>query len=220
MKDLKGIRGAFYIASLIEEGEHEHQDFKFAISDARKIARSLSAFANNDGGRLLVGVKDNGQIAGLRTDEDIYLIEQAAEMYCRPAREVTSTAFRCEGGKVVVRVEIAAKSRTEPPVAVREADGTMKCYYRVADENIVVPPVVERAWRYRAQAGALSFSPSAERMALLSLAARPEGTSLRDFMLTAHISETAATQVLMDAHALGLVDFAYRSGRFVIIQQS
>ena len=49
-----------YILSLIAQGEHDHQDFKFQINDARKIARSLSAFANNDGGHLLVGVKDNG----------------------------------------------------------------------------------------------------------------------------------------------------------------
>ncbi|WP_301747923.1 helix-turn-helix domain-containing protein [uncultured Duncaniella sp.] len=68
MKDIRGIKGKFYIASLIEEGEYEHQDFKFAVSDARKIARSLSAFANNDGGRLLIGVKDNGAIAGVRNE--------------------------------------------------------------------------------------------------------------------------------------------------------
>ena len=106
MKDLKGIRGKFYIASLIEEGEHEHQDFKFAISDARKIARSISAFANNGGGRLLVGVKDNGVIAGVRNEEDIYVIEQAAEMYCRPPQEIRVTAFRTEGDKTVLRIEI------------------------------------------------------------------------------------------------------------------
>lgn len=40
-KDLHAIRGKFYISRLIEEGEHEHQDFKFQISDARKIARSI-----------------------------------------------------------------------------------------------------------------------------------------------------------------------------------
>ena len=63
-----------YIHRLIAEGEHIHQDFKFAISDARKIARSLSAFANTEGGRLLVGVKDNGAIAGGRSEEGIYMI--------------------------------------------------------------------------------------------------------------------------------------------------
>ena len=30
MKDLKAIKGTFYIHNLISEGEHEHQDFKFA----------------------------------------------------------------------------------------------------------------------------------------------------------------------------------------------
>ena len=58
-----------YLEKLISEGEHVHQDFKFAISDARKIAKSLSAFANTEGGRLLVGVKDNGKIAGVRSEK-------------------------------------------------------------------------------------------------------------------------------------------------------
>ena len=63
-----------YIYKLIEEGEHQQQDFKFEISDARKIAKSLSAFSNTDGGRLLIGVKDNGKIAGVRSEEEIYMI--------------------------------------------------------------------------------------------------------------------------------------------------
>ncbi|MDE6556281.1 MAG: ATP-binding protein, partial [Duncaniella sp.] len=201
MKDLKGIRGAYYIASLIEEGEHEHQDFKFAISDARKIARSLAAFANNSGGRLLIGVKDNGQIAGVRSDEDVYLVEQAAEMYCRPTQKVTSTAFRCEGGRLVVRVEIEAAPPDRRPVAVRESDGKLRCYFRVADENILVPPLVEKAWRHRAADPQLSFTPTPERLTLLSLASAAEGTSLDRFMLEAHLSESAATRAIIDAHA-------------------
>ena len=63
-----------YIESLIEQGEHEHQDFKYQITDARKIARSISAFANHGGGRLLVGVKDNGSIVGVSSDEEIYKV--------------------------------------------------------------------------------------------------------------------------------------------------
>ena len=77
-----------YIHQLVAEGEHEHQDFKFEISDARKIARSISAFANTGGGRLLVGVKDNGKIAGIRSEEEIYMIEAAANMYCQPKVEI------------------------------------------------------------------------------------------------------------------------------------
>ena len=82
---MKQTTDADYIQQLITEGEHVHQDFKFAISDARKIAKSLSAFANTGGGRLLIGVKDNGKIAGIRSEEELYMIEAAATMYCKPS---------------------------------------------------------------------------------------------------------------------------------------
>ena len=64
---MKTLTDTEYIHALIAEGEHQQQDFKFEISDARKIAKTLSAFANTDGGKLLIGVKDNGKIAGVRS---------------------------------------------------------------------------------------------------------------------------------------------------------
>ena len=65
---MKELTGEAYILELIKEGEHQQQDFKFEISDVCKIAKSLSAFANTDGGRLLIGVKDNGKIAGVHSE--------------------------------------------------------------------------------------------------------------------------------------------------------
>lgn len=49
MKDLKAIRGYRYISELVARGEDETQDFKLTVNDARKIARTVSAFANNAG---------------------------------------------------------------------------------------------------------------------------------------------------------------------------
>ena len=72
------------IKSWIDQCEHKQQYFKFEISDSRKIAKSISAFANTEGGRLLIGVKDNGGIAGISTDEEQYMIEAAAQLYCSP----------------------------------------------------------------------------------------------------------------------------------------
>jgi predicted HTH transcriptional regulator len=66
-----------YIQNLIEEGEHRKQDFKFEISDVRKIAKTFVAFSNTAGGKLLVGVKDNGQIdASGRWKKRVYFIRQ------------------------------------------------------------------------------------------------------------------------------------------------
>ncbi|MFM9985970.1 MAG: helix-turn-helix domain-containing protein [Flavobacteriales bacterium] len=63
-----------YIENKIAEGEHQRLDFKYAVNDSRKIAISLSAFANTDGGTLLIGVRDNGSIAGVKPDEEIHMV--------------------------------------------------------------------------------------------------------------------------------------------------
>lgn len=214
MKDLKGIKGKYYIAKLIEEGEHEHQDFKFAISDARKIARSLSAFANNDGGRLLVGVKDNGVIAGVRNEEDIYVIEQAAQMYCRPEQEINVTAFKCEGGLTVFRIEIARSAVR--PVTVHETDGSWKAYYRVKDENIAAPDLMVRAWRRATKSeGTLLTLNNAEKL-LLELAEN-NPVRLEDFMVSAHVSRAMAEEMVIRLHVMGMLDFKYDGERFNLI---
>ena len=92
---------ADYIHDRIAEGEHQQQDFKFEISDARKIAKSLSAFSNTDGGRLLVGVKDNGKIAGVRSEEEMYMIEAAAKLYCKPQIDCEMHVHTVEGRTVL-----------------------------------------------------------------------------------------------------------------------
>ncbi len=212
MKDLKGIRGKYYISSLIEEGEHEHQDFKFAISDSRKIARSLSAFANNDGGRLLIGVKDNGVVAGIRNEEDIYMVEQAAEMYCIPAQEIKVTAFKVDGGLTVLRVEI---DRTPArPVMVKEQDGTKKAYFRVRDENICVTPLMIRAWREAAGRNDVFINLDDEGRQLLKMASADGGTSLEEYIISTHISRLRAEDLIVSLHAMGLIDFVYDGAHF------
>ncbi len=214
MKDLKGVKGKYYIAKLIEEGEHEHQDFKFAISDARKIARSLSAFANNDGGRLLVGVKDNGVIAGVRNEEDIYVIEQAAQMYCRPEQEIQVTAFKAEGGLTVFRVEI--RKSAVRPVMVKETDGNWKAYYRVRDENIAAPELMVKAWRREAEGDGTVVTLSEAEKCLLAMASDVP-VSLEDFMLTAHVSRAAAEELVTRLHAMHLLDFTYDGATFKLV---
>ncbi|MBQ2046805.1 MAG: ATP-binding protein [Muribaculaceae bacterium] len=216
MKDIKAIKGKFYIQRLIEEGEHEHQDFKFSISDARKIARSVSAFANNDGGRLLVGVKDNGNIAGVRNEEDIYVIEQAAAMYCRPAQKVEFTAFKTEGGAVVIRAEIARAMHR--PVQAQEPDGTWRSYYRVKDENIVAPDLMVRAWRKKeSQKGALLSFSDAES-GLISLLEENKKVTIEEFMKAARISRHTAEDIIVKLYAVGMIDFTYTGNGFKIMR--
>ena len=218
MKDIKAIKGKFYIQQLIEEGEHEHQDFKFSISDARKIARSVSAFANNDGGRLLIGVKDNGNIAGVRNEEDIYVVEQAAQMYCRPAQNVEFTAFKTEGGAIVIRAEIAKASHR--PVQAQEPDGSWRTYYRVKDENIAAPDLMVRAWRRKESTDGSLISFSETESSLINYLNENEMTTIEEFMKMARISRHTAEDIITKLYAMNIIDFTYTGSEFKIMLNS
>ena len=126
-----------YIHNLIEQGEHVRQDFKFEISDARKIAKTLSAFSNTEGGRLLVGVKDNGKIAGVRSEEEIYMIEAAAKLYCQPAVTCQMTTHCIEGRTVL---EVFVPPGDQRPYYAIDENNSRRAYLRIHDENILANP--------------------------------------------------------------------------------
>ncbi len=48
-----------------EFGEGQHIEFKKSVSDINKIIETVVAFANNGGGKIYIGVKDNGIISGV-----------------------------------------------------------------------------------------------------------------------------------------------------------
>jgi len=53
----------------IESGEDSQTQFKEIFTSSDALAAEISAFANSQGGKIIVGVKDNGEIIGLEKDE-------------------------------------------------------------------------------------------------------------------------------------------------------
>ena len=133
-----------YLQSLIREGEHQQQDFKYRVSDAMKLAKSVSAFANTDGGRLLIGVRDDGHMSGVRDEEEIYMMHQAAYRYCRPEASIKFDTYHVEGRTIVVATVPPSDRR---PICAVGDDGRQRAYIRIADENIVASPVHLAIWR-------------------------------------------------------------------------
>jgi predicted HTH transcriptional regulator len=143
-----------YLLSLIREGEHQQQDFKYRVADAAKLAKSVSAFANTDGGRLLIGVRDDGNLSGVRSEEEIYMMHQAAYKYCKPEASIKFDTYHVEGRTIVVATVPPSDKR---PVCalddecLRDGDSAGKsrkrAYIRIADENIVASPVHLALWR-------------------------------------------------------------------------
>jgi predicted HTH transcriptional regulator len=133
-----------FLKQLIADGENLHLDFKYCVSDSRKIARTLSAFANSDGGRILIGVRDNGSIAGIKSDEEAYMVDTAAHLFCRP--EITySIKQHTTAGKTILEVDVL--KGTKRPYQVKNENGRWLSYFRNYDQNLVANRVLLQVWR-------------------------------------------------------------------------
>lgn len=208
---MKPITETDYILNLIKEGEHVHQDFKFEISDARKIAKSLSAFANTEGGRLLVGVKDNGKIAGIRSEEEIYMIETAATMYCQPTVNLDNRLYTVEGKHVlVVNVE---EAENKPVYALDEAKKPW-AYVRIKDENILADVVFLNRWKHSQEEEEVMMVYSEREQHLLDILANHEELSLNQCSKLSRIPRKATSELLADFIRFDLVEQVFREHTF------
>lgn len=66
--------------------ESQYFDRKSARKDDKEIAKHISAFANSAGGKLVIGIEDNGEITGFKRDgaRDIENFERSALTICTP----------------------------------------------------------------------------------------------------------------------------------------
>ena len=58
------------ILERIENGEDEHTEFKRYEGFPRRVAEAVCAFANSDGGLVVLGVDDSGEILGVDVDPE------------------------------------------------------------------------------------------------------------------------------------------------------
>jgi predicted HTH transcriptional regulator len=208
-----------YLQKLIREGEHQQLDFKFEISDARKIARTMVAFANTDGGRLLVGVKDNGAIAGVRSEEEIFMLEGAAEMYCKPV--VRFKAVRWEIGPKTV-VEIIIQPGNKRPYYAMEPDGKWLVYIRVKDQNLLANKILLKVWERQKEGVTTTVQFSGVEEFLLKYLSLHESISFSSFCEVAKIPKFIAETILINLVSLDLLvmDFSDRGVEYRLNRES
>ena len=140
-----------FVLRMIAEGEHQQQDFKLRVDDAAKIAKTLCAFANSQGGRLLIGVRDSGEVAGCRVEEEFHMVQCAAEVHCHPPVAFESQVWKHQFLSVLeIRVPQSANrphflEATHPQLGHK----TWQAYLRHEDKIIKASPVQVKVWQYQ-----------------------------------------------------------------------
>ena len=91
----------------IAKWEDLHTEFKELPVHEDDLSASLVAFANTDGGQLILGVTNNRQIKGVANpDRAMQRTDQIAYNNCEPPLTIIQETIQAEGGEIVIAVNI------------------------------------------------------------------------------------------------------------------
>lgn len=194
-----------YIRELILQGEHKKLDFKFQVNSSRKIAKTISAFANTDGGKLLIGVKDSGNIAGVVSDEEFYMIEAASELYCKPTIDLAQRTWIIDG-KTVLEVDIPAIDNK--PCFAKSEQGKWLAYIRYKDQNILADIIQLKFWKRQNRERGTFIKYSEKEQILLNYLSKNPFISLKKFCNIASVPKYMAENLIVNLMITGLIEMS------------
>ena len=97
----------FELHQRIAKWEDLHTEFKVEQSSSNDLAESLVAFANTDGGQLILGVAKDRKIVGVEdSDRTMQRLDQIAYNNCEPPLTIVQESVTSEDGAIVIVVNI------------------------------------------------------------------------------------------------------------------
>lgn len=191
-----------HLRNLLENGEDDRLDYKQSISDAGKIAKTLSAFANHKGGRLLVGVRDNRTICGIRSEEERYMLDLAAKFYCKPIVDIEIREWNV-GGLIVL--ECIVPEGKDKPYSAKGEDDKWWVYVRVNDKSLLASKIVVDVLRRQNSDQGTMIHFSSKEKALLDYLSVHERITLQEYRHMLNISRWRASKILVNLISAGVI---------------
>ena len=119
---------------LVSRGEGASLEFKRKATFPQKIVREMIAFANTKGGILLIGIGDDGSLAGLKHPEDELHVMTEALKKVRPSMQYKVTLIPIANARMVIQYEIP-ESKRKPHYFIDEKK-MKESFVRVDDKSI------------------------------------------------------------------------------------
>ncbi len=194
---------AYQIKQMIWQGEGVSLDFKKTITSCEKIAKTMVSFANNKGGKLFIGVGDDGTITGVKSeDEEKYMIEKAATFFAKPMLEPTFEEIYIDD-KLLLVVNIM-ESDIKPHYALTD-DQKWWVYIRIKDKSVLASKIVVNVLKREYKEDEALTEYSSKEKALLSYLEQNDRITLKDYAAMLNLSKRRASRILVAMVLDGLV---------------
>jgi predicted HTH transcriptional regulator len=202
MKKTCSFKEEQYYSSRLQElrfqvagGEGLHLEFKRKASDPEKIVRELVAFANTEGGTLLVGVADDGSIPGIKyPEEESFVIRQAILKQVRPMLRFSEEVIAVAPARYVLAYHIQAGKRL--PYQIKQTNGLV-CYVRINDQSIKASAEMRAVLRQRHRRHNRLIRYGEHEQLLMQHLARNHTITLQDFANLTKLSRKKASRKLV-----------------------
>ena len=177
------------------QGEGLMLEFKRKATHPEKIVREMIAFANTQGGTLLVGIGDDKTIPGLKFPEDeSYVIMQALKN-CRPAIQYQETYISIGNNRMVIQYDIPES--TKKPHALLLEENVKECYVRDKDKSIKasreVREIIQRAQKKKD----IKFTYGEYETLLIKYLDENQTITLKQFMEVSKLNRFRASKKLV-----------------------
>jgi predicted HTH transcriptional regulator len=190
------------LRQLIQKGENETLDFKQEISSASKIAKTMVSFANRKGGRLLVGVRDNKSIAGIRTEDEKYMLGLAADFYCKPPIELVINEWELDGKLIL---EAIIPEGPDKPYYAKDDEGKWWVYVRVKDQSLLASKIVVDVLKNESAQRDNLIKITSKEQALLDYLDKNHRITLKQYCKLINISRWRASKILVNLISAGII---------------
>lgn len=182
-------------------GEGMHLEFKRKVPRPERIAKEVIALANAEGGRVLLGVDDDGSVVGVRDAlEEEFALRRALERHVHPRVDVELERVPITPRREVVVVDVPA-SRLKPHFLIEEPEANGQAartaYVRVGASSVEASREAVRLMRHAAEPRDVRFEFGEKEQKLMRYLDRHERITVEGFARLAGVPRRSASQTLV-----------------------
>jgi predicted HTH transcriptional regulator len=180
---------------LVSQGEGSTLEFKRRATFPEKIIHEMIAFANTKGGILLLGIGDEGSLAGLKYPEDERHVMQEALKKVRPGLSYEETIIPISGTRTVIRYDIP-ESKTKPHCIIA-SDNVKTSYVRVDDKSIKASKELREIVRRKQRMKDVRFQYGEHEKFLMQYLEEKKAITLKEFVELSGLNKFYASKKLI-----------------------
>ena len=202
-----------HLKKLCSQGEGLYLEFKKKANFPEKIAKEMVAFANTQGGLLLLGVDDDGNVSGTRDIAgEVFVMEQTIEKLIWPKLEYSLQILKINEKKGVAVFDIAKGHKLPLQLKETSHDKAGKAYVRSGDQSLQASKEMCEILKRRAKEKDTQFTFGDKERKLMELLDENNSITLSDYAKSAKLSKFMASRTLIKLVLANVLDIRPQEG--------